>query len=473
VTLRRTKIIATLGPASDDFDKLEQLITAGVDLIRVNMSHGDLKQHEHSVHLVRQIAKKHSLNVGVLVDLQGPKVRISSFVSNKVVLRKGDKFVLDPSILPGAGDKTKVGLDYYQLANDVKPEDILLLDDGRLTLQVENIVDDVVHTRVVVGGELSNHKGINLKGGGISAATLTEKDIQDIIFAKEIEADYIAVSFVRNAQDIIQTKELAGDDTIGIIAKIERKEALENIHDIINCADAIMVARGDLGVEIGFAEVPGVQKDLIHHARELNKSVITATQMMESMIDNQIPTRAEVSDVANAVLDGTDAVMLSAETAVGKYPHKVIAAVNAVCLAAESQVIAKTSHYRIESTFSRVDEAIAMATMYTANHYKINAIVSLTETGTTPLLMSRIRSEIPIYGISRYKRSRGKMTLYRGVYPVDFDVTKHERWQVIREILTTLREQNILKSGDQVMITRGDIIGVSGRSNAMKIVTVE
>lgn len=471
--LRRTKIIATLGPATDSVDKLEDIIKSGVSLVRLNMSHGDSSQHEQRVKQVRNIARKYSLAVGVLVDLQGPKIRISSFVSNKILLRKGDKFTLDPKILPGYGDKNGVGLDYANLVNDISKDDVLLLDDGRISLKIVDVVDNAIHTEVLVGGELSNHKGINLQGGGISAATLTDKDIQDIAFAKKIEADYVAVSFVKDESDISFAREIINDDTVGIIAKIERREALNNIDSIIKSSDAIMVARGDLGVEIGFAEVPGVQKELISRARELNKVVITATQMMESMIDNQIPTRAEVSDVANAVLDGTDAVMLSGETAVGKYPQKVIAAVHDVCMAAENETVAKTSHHRIESTFSRVDEAIAMATMYTANHYNINAIVSLTETGTTALLMSRIRSGIPIYGVSRYSRSRGKMTLYRGVYPVDFDVTKFERWQVIREILTSLREQGILKSGDQVAITRGDIVGVRGHSNAMKIVTVE
>lgn len=471
--LRRTKIIATLGPATDDIDKLEEVIKAGVNLVRVNMSHGALSHHEQRVKMVRQIAQKHSMTVGILVDLQGPKIRISSFVSNKVVLKRGDKFTLDPNILPGSGDKSGVGLDYAELVNDVTSGDVLLLDDGRISLKVIEISGESIYTEVLVGGELSNHKGINLQGGGISAATLTDKDISDIAFAKKINADYVAVSFVKDAADIEFAREQIDDETIGIIAKMERREAIENTEEIIKSSDAVMVARGDLGVEIGFAEVPGVQKELISRARELNKVVITATQMMESMVDSQIPTRAEVSDVANAVLDGTDAVMLSAETAVGKYPHKVISAVHDVCLAAENETVAKTSQHRIESTFARVDEAIAMATMYTANHYNINAIVSLTETGTTALLMSRIRSGIPIYGVSRYSKSRGKMTLYRGVYPVDFDVTKFERWQVIREVLTTLREQGILSSGDQVVITRGDIVGVRGHSNAMKIVTVE
>jgi len=474
VNLRRTKIITTLGPATDDQNTLKNMLTAGVDLVRLNMSHGDQNQQLQRAELVRNIAKSLNKEIGVLVDLQGPKIRIAKFKSGVVVLTAGQRFTLNPNLAPDAGNNNEVSIDYQELANDLSSDDILLLDDGRIVLKVINLDAAIIHTEVIVGGDLSNNKGINRQGGGITASAFTAKDRSDIEFAKAIQADYLAISFVKTAQDIKQARSLIGpDSTMGIIAKIECTQALKNLNEIIAVTDAIMVARGDLGVEIGVAEVPGVQKKIINLARIANKAVITATQMMESMVTNTVPTRAEVSDVANAVLDGSDAVMLSAETAVGNNPTLVVQSMAQACLAAERHIMTQEYQHRSNCYFKQVDEAIAMATIYTANHFDIKAIISLTETGTTALLISRIDTEIPIYGISRYQTSRGKMTLYRGVYPIAFDVTKFKRWEVVSEILAILREQNILKSGDRVIITRGDTVGISGRSNAMKIVTVE
>ncbi len=476
MTLRRTKIIATIGPASESPEVLRKIIAAGVNLVRINMSHGTEKKHSAVINHVRNISKELDLEVGILIDLQGPKIRIAKFKENEIKLAVGDKFILDAALDDVVGDKISVGLDYKNLTNDLKSGDRLLLDDGRIVMDVVTIQGSAIHCLVMLGGKLSNNKGLNRQGGGLSAEALTEKDKQHIIFAAEHEADYVAISFPRSAEDINIAKSLlsAAGSNAGVIAKIERAEAIQDLDEIIQVSDAVMVARGDLGVEMGFAELPALQKIIISQAREFNKPVITATQMMESMNSNAIPTRAEVSDVANAVLEGTDAVMLSAETASGSYPVETVMAMAEVCLAAERQrdpQFALPSN--LDRNFGRVDEAIAMAAMYTANHLEVKAIVALSESGMTPLLMSRIRSGIPVYGVSKNKFARGRMTLYRGVYPVNFDISVFKRWEVIRAVLTELREHGTVQVGERVIVTRGDLVGVSGGANSLKIVTVE
>jgi len=471
---RRTKIIATLGPATDDLAMLEKIIHAGVDLVRLNFSHDTHEKHEERIHAVRQAAKKQDRVIGILADLQGPKIRISSFKTNKITLKEGSIFTLDASLNEKSGDEQSVGIDYKELPNDVVSGDVLMLDDGRLKLIVKEVKNQKIICQVEVGGELSNHKGINRQGGGLSAASLTKKDIADLKFVVGLGVDYIAISFPRNAEDIKRARDLIKKDngTAGVVAKIERAEAVENIDAIIEESHGVMVARGDLAVEIGDAEVPLVQKDIIHRARSLDKPVIIATQMMESMIHNTVPTRAEVSDVANAVLDNTDAVMLSAETAVGDYPDLVVAAMARTCIVAETQPRSHVSRHRVECRFQRIDEGIAMATMYTANHLNIAAIITLTESGGTPLWMSRIRTAIPIYGLSRYKKSLGRMTLYRGVYPIEFDPTQYSRDDVNREAIGIMEKEGLLNEDDLVILTKGDYMGVGGGSNAMKVLSV-
>lgn len=474
--IRRTKIIATIGPASEQPEVLKQLIKAGVNLVRINMSHGTAQRHSDVINNVRKIAEELKLEVGILVDLQGPKIRIARFKNTEIKLNVGDTFILDANCGDKDGDERRVGIDYKNLPNDLHAGDRLLLDDGRIVMDVKNIKNGAIECTVQLGGKLSNNKGLNRQGGGLSAEALTEKDRQDILFAAKHAADYVAISFPRDADDMHTARKLlqaAGSDA-GLIAKIERAEAITNLADIVQASDAVMVARGDLGVEVGFAELPALQKIIINKARELNKAVITATQMMESMNYNSIPTRAEVSDVANAVLDGTDAVMLSAETASGQYPIEAVSAMAEVCLAAERQDDTPfLQQPNLDREFTRVDEAIAMAAMYTANHLEVKAIVALSTSGLTPLLMSRIRSSIPVYGVSHNKVARGRMTLYRGVYPVDFDISKLKRWEVIRAVLTELREHGTVHVGERVIITRGDVVGVSGGANSLKIVTVE
>ncbi len=472
--IRRTKIIATLGPATDKEDTLEHILRAGVDLVRINFSHGKPEDHERRITQARAISKKIGKEIGVIADLQGPKIRVARFLEGKIQLLANQRFILDASLASEAGTSERVGIDYKALPQDVHPGDTLLLDDGRLVLEVEQVLGHEIHCIVKVGGELSNHKGINRQGGGLSANALTDKDRDDLIVAVRCGADYIAVSFVRNAQDIAETRQLlnTAHSTAGIIAKIERIEAITNLEAIIQASDAVMVARGDLAVEIGDAEVPGVQKHIIHRARAADKAVITATQMMESMIHSPVPTRAEVSDVANAVLDGTDAVMLSAETATGDHPAIVVAAMARICVSAEKQPRASTSKHRIEMRFKRADEAIAMATMYAANHLDIKAIIALTESGSTPLWMSRIRSGIPIYGLSRHIITQRRMTLYRGVYPLAFDITQYTRDDVNQAAAHELEKLSLVNKGDLVILTKGDLVGKHGGTNALKILQI-
>lgn len=473
--LRRTKIIATLGPATDDPAMLKRIFEAGVDLVRVNFSHGKTADHARRVQQARETAALLQKEIGVMADLQGPKIRISKFKNGRIELSEGNTFTLDASLSDDAGDEQNVGIDYKELPQDLHINDILLLDDGRLVFKVNQIVKGRIVCEVQVGGELSNNKGINRLGGGLSAKALTDKDREDLKTAVTLGADYIAISFPRSADDINEARMLlnAEKSTAGIIAKIERTEAIQALDEIIIAADAVMVARGDLGVEIGDAELPAVQKHIIHRARALDKAVITATQMMESMIHNSIPTRAEVFDVANAVIDGTDAVMLSAETATGDHPDKVVAAMARICLGAERQLRTQISGHRVECQFTRADEAIAMAAMYTANHLDIKAIIALTESGSTPLWMSRIRSGIPIYGLSRSVETQRRMTLYRGVYPVNFNATTYPFDVVNQMAVAELKNNNIVQTGDWVILTRGDLIGVHGKTNSLKIIQVD
>jgi len=469
---RRTKIVATLGPATDDAAVLDELIAAGVDVVRLNLSHDSQQRHRDRAEQVRDRAWAAGREVGVLVDLQGPKIRIGKFANGPVRLAVGDRFAIDAECPLDAGDRTRVGTTLPTLVEDVGPGDTLLLDDGAIELSVEEVIGSRIDCGVVLGGTLSNNKGINKQGGGLSAPALTDKDKADIRFAAEIDADYLAVSFVCNGDDVRIARELlqeAGGHG-GIVAKVERAEALRALEDIIDAADAVMVARGDLGVEIGDAELPAVQKRLISLARARNCVVITATQMMQSMIDNPIPTRAEVFDVANAVLDGTDAVMLSAESSIGKNPPKVVDALDRICQEAEKNV--RRSAHRIDSVFGRVDEAIAMSAMYTANHLGVKAIAALTESGATVKWMSRISSGIPIYAMTRQVATRRKVTLFRGVYPVSFDVASKNIHEVNREVIDELLRRGTVRDGDLVIITKGDRCGVEGQTNIMKIMRV-
>ncbi len=476
--IRRTKIVATLGPASDREGVLEAMIRTGVDVVRLNFSHGSAADHRRRLIAVRQIADRLGRSVAALGDLQGPKIRIARFRDGAVTLAAGQPFVLDMALDSDAGDTSRVGCDYKQLIDDVAPGDRLLLDDGRLVLDVERIEGQQVHTTVVTGGKLSNNKGINKQGGGLSAPALTDKDKADLETAIEIGVDYLAVSFPRSAEDMREARRLLGEagKEIGLVAKLERAEAVADeatLDGIIEASEAVMVARGDLGVEIGDEKLIGMQKRIIKRARTLNRAVITATQMMESMIGSPLPTRAEVFDVANAVLDGTDAVMLSAETAAGDYPVETLEAMRRVCLGAERERIAQESGHRIHEGFSRIDETIALSAMYAANHLTgVAAIACMTSTGYTPLIASRIRSGLPIVGLAHSPIAQRRMALYRGVVSLPFDTSAMAASELNDRALTLLVQQGIAEPGDHVILTRGDHMNAHGGTNTLKILDV-
>ncbi len=472
--MRRTKIVATLGPATTSETAMRELIKAGVNVVRVNFSHGSADDHKKSVATLRKVADEIGVVVGILGDLQGPKIRVSNFVEGSVELKKGQTFTLDIDHDAEGGTSEVVGCVYRELPDDLQIGSVLVLDDGRIVLEVSELNGGRITTKVIVGGTLSNRKGINLRGGGLSAPAITDKDREDLKTAVELDIDYLGVSFPRDAADIDHARKLlneAGSDA-AIVAKIERAEAVENIDEILEATDVIMVARGDLGVEIGDPQLPAVQKSLINKARSANKVVITATQMMESMVESPIPTRAEVFDVANAVLDGTDAVMLSAETAVGAYPDRAVTAMSRICEEAEKQPVVMESAHRLHSEFDRIDESIAMATMYTANHLDVKAIGALTETGSTALWMSRISSGIPIYAVTTNPATQTRVTLYRGVYPVPFEKRLESSYEANQAVVEMLVGQQKVDDGDLVIITKGDMFGVASGTNSMKIVRV-
>ena len=471
--LRKTKIVATLGPASNDPATLTRMIEAGVDVVRMNFSHGTAKEHAERVANVKSIAKNLGRTVGILVDLQGPKIRIGKFKEGKVTLQVGDEFILDAKCAIGNGDR--VGLDYKELPNDVKPDDILLLDDGRIEMHVTAVKGEQVHCVVNRGGVLSNNKGINRKGGGLTAPALTEKDIADIQTAAELQCDFLAVSFPRSGADMRRARDLmreAGGKAM-LVAKIERAEAIEALDEILDASDAIMVARGDLAVEVGDAVVPALQKRMIRAARLKNKAVITATQMMESMISSPVPTRAEVSDVANAAIDGTDAVMLSAETAAGQFPVEAVEAMVRVLIEAEKEkldVLDRRSVAHADS--SGVEGAIAHAAIFTANHLAVRAIAALTHSGKTALLMSRMNADVPIYALSPSIETRRKVTLFRGVYPIRFKHSTVDPDEIMNLAQEDLLKREAVNTGDLIVLTIGEPIGKSGGTNTMKIIKV-
>ncbi|GAB4223115.1 MAG: pyruvate kinase [Francisella sp.] len=472
--MRRTKILATLGPASESKEVLTEMIKAGVNAVRCNFSHGTIDDHRKRVELIRQIAKELDTYVGILADLQGPKIRLSKFKNGSVILKKGQNFTLDADLDLEDGDENKVGIDYKELIKDVKKGDILLIDDGKIVLEVDSVKGNKAITKVLVGGKVSNNKGINKKGGGLTAPALTDKDKEDIKIAAMLQVDFLAVSFVRDGKDIDYARQLVNDAgwNPAMVAKIERAEAIQedNLNSIVEASDLVMVARGDLAVEIGDENVPIVQKHIIRTAKNKEKGSITATQMMESMIENSSPTRAEASDVANAVFDGTDAVMLSAETAVGKYPVETVAAMSRICESAEkSKYISVIKKQKIADC-DRVDHAISVAAVKIANDIGAKGLIVLTEGGNTSRWMSRVNTSLPIYALSRNSTTLGAMTLFKGVIPIYFDSTRMSKLYVNRSACMELEKRNFAKDGDIFVLTSGDSMGVHGSTNKIKVI---
>jgi pyruvate kinase len=468
---RSTKIVVTLGPASSKPEVLRRMLAAGVDVVRLNFSHGVAADHVERARLVREVARSQRREVAIMVDLQGPKIRIGRFAEGKVELVPGARFILDADC--ELGDATRVGLDYRELVNDVGPGSVLLLDDGLIKLDVETVDGPRIVTRVVLGGTLSNNKGINRMGGGLSAAALTPKDMDDVKTAVQLEADYLAISFPKSKEDMYMARQLvrAAGGRAMLIAKIERAEAIPALEEIIDSSDGIMVARGDLAVEVGNAAVPGLQKRMLRAAREHNKFSITATQMMESMIHNPVPTRAEVSDVANAVLDGTDAVMLSAETAAGRFPVETVEAMAQICVEAEKSDPVQLDRDFMDRTFTRIDQSIAMATLFTAYHLRVKAIASLTESGSTALWMSRHNCGCPIFAITPKVETQRRMALLRNVTSLFLEQSS-DRDDVLRAAEDLLLAQSFVQRGDLIVLTIGEPMGKSGGTNTMKIVRV-
>ena len=469
---RHTKIVATLGPASSTPEVLERMVQAGVDVVRMNFSHGTADDHKARADGIRAAAARFGRTVGILGDLQGPKIRVGKFDGGKIALTVGDAFILDAGC--GLGNQERVGLDYKDLPKDVVNGDILLLDDGRLKLEVTGVRGQEIHTRVIVGGDLSNNKGINRQGGGLTAPALTAKDMDDIKTAAQIGVDFVAVSFPKSAADMYMARQLlraAGSSAV-LIAKIERVEAVTNLEEILDASDGVMVARGDLAVEVGDASVPALQKKMIRLARDKNKLTITATQMMESMIVSPVPTRAEVSDVANAVLDGTDAVMLSAETAAGKYPVEVVESMARICVEAERSAEITLDREFLDRVFTRIDQSIAMAAIWTAHHLKVKAIAALTQSGSTALWMSRMNSGVPIYALTPDAESLGRMVLYRGVCPLAMKQQHTDRDRLLAEAEQLLIDRGVVEKGDLIALTIGEPIGTTGGTNTLKIVRV-
>ena len=476
MTLRATKIVATLGPASSDPVMLEKMIRAGVNVVRLNFSHGSAEDHVMRARLVREAATRAGVEVAIMADLQGPKIRVGKFLEGKVHLVQGEKFILDASRTE-PGDIKGVGLDYKELPRDVKVGDVLLLNDGLIVLKVDAVRGEEVHTTVKLGGDLSNNKGINKQGGGLTAPALTAKDMEDIKTAMSFQADYVAVSFPQNATDMEMARQLCNVAAApfkhkpGLIAKIERAEAIPKLDEILRASDGIMVARGDLAIEVGNAAVPALQKRMIKMARASDKLVITATQMMESMIVNAVPTRAEVSDVANAVLDGTDAVMLSAETAAGKYPLETVEEMAKICEEAEKAEYKELDGDFTGKTFNRIDQSIAMGALFTAYHLGAKAIVALTDSGSTPLWMSRHDIRLPIYALTPRLSTQRKMALYRNVQPLLMDQSA-DRDTALAQAEGHLLRRSIVQSGDVYAITCGEPMGAPGGTNMLKVCRV-
>ena len=472
--LRRTKILATLGPATDAPGVIEALLDAGVNAVRLNFSHGNADQHARRIAAVRAVAARTGREIGVLADLPGPKIRIERFAEGRVSLKTGQGFALVCRADAPAGDATQVGCSYLGLPGDVGPGDTLLLDDGLIALRVARVAGEVVHTEVLTDGLLSNRKGLNRLGGGLSLGALTDEDRGHIATAARLGVDFIAVSFCRSAEDVELARRLAREagSEAQIVAKIERAEAIENLVEIVEAAEIVMVARGDLGVEIGYAELPGLQKTIIREAVARNRLVITATQMLQSMVDNPIPTRAEVLDVANSVIDGTDAVMLSAETASGQYPVKAVEAMAQICLGAERQFRHDTDFEAARRGLTRADEAIAMAAMFLTEHIELKAIVALTESGGTARYLSRYRAASPVFALSRFDEARRKMSLMRDVYPIHFDTRGLSPGVAARSAAKQLHDLGLLAVGDRIIVTNGDSMERRGATNTLRLLEI-
>lgn len=471
---RRTRILATLGPATDAPGVLDALIAAGIDCVRLNFSHGDPSAQVQRAHDLREAALRAGREIGILADLPGPKIRVERFAEGKVALKAGDRFDLVARENPEPGNASEVGVSYLGLPGDVAPGDVLLLDDGMVQLRVGKVEGERIVTTVLNDSVLSDRKGLNKQGGGLSLGAITERDRELIRIAAQIGVDFIAVSFCRTADDMHEARRIAREagSAAALVSKIERAEAIENLAEIVEASDVVMVARGDLGVEIGDAALPGLQKKIIKESIERNKLVITATQMLQSMVDSPMPTRAEVLDVANAVIDGTDAVMLSQETAAGRYPVLAVEAMARICVGAEATFDRDHDYEQAQRDLQRADHAIAMATMFLTEHVGLAAILAMTESGGTARYLSRFRSPVPIYAFTRHADARRRMSLMRDVFPIDFDSRGLAARDAAVSSVRRLYEQGALATGDRVIFTSGDTMEQHGATNTLRLLEV-
>jgi pyruvate kinase len=454
---RRAKIVCTLGPSSNSYEKIKAMAKAGMDVARLNFAHGSHEDHEKVIKIIRKIAKELNKPIAILQDLQGPKIRISKFSEGFIELKRGDIFTLTTRDVQG--DNKIVSVSYKSFFKDVKIKDIVLLDDGLLKLKVEKIKGQDVICKVIFGGVLSNHKGLNLPGNILSVSALTDKDKKDIRFGMAQDVDYVALSFVQKPEDIEEIKRIisGAKKDIPVVAKIEKPQAVESIEEIIQKTDVVMVARGDLGVEVSAEEVPPIQKRIIALCNKNGTPVITATQMLESMIHNPRPTRAEASDVANAILDGTDAVMLSGETAAGKFPVTSVQTMHRIVNLIEKNVRSTNWQSRrrdFDQKYS-ISSSIGFSACQAANLIDAVMIVCLTQSGTTARMISRYRPKQPLIAVTHTERNLRRLNLVWGVRPYSLHEFGDNMDEAITDILNIIKRKSPVKKGDKIVITAG------------------
>lgn len=469
-TPNMTKVVATIGPVSEAEDKIFELTKAGVNLFRLNTSHGSPEEHTNRINNVRKAAKAFNVNSAVLVDLQGPKIRVGNLIK-EVVLENGQEIVIKPSL--EQTDASFIPVDYAGIVNDVKVGDKVLLDDGKIHLEVVSYDAEKVVVKVTQGGLLKSRKGLNIPGTTASLSAITERDVKFIKFAVEMDADYIACSFVRSKDDILTARkyiqEFGGD--IPIIAKIEKPQALENLDEIISAADAIMVARGDLGIEINPENVPIAQKEIIQKCNEQRKLVITATQMLESMMETLTPTRAEASDIANAILDGTDATMLSGETAAGDHPVEAVEMMRLIGKKVQESKIYKNnlSDLKIREVYEMDAHAITTAVVKMLDELEISSVVAITRSGFTAKLLSKVKPSVPVIALSDNEKVCRRLNPFWGVFPYHVELDPNFSESFLEKIDEFLLKNTFLKAGDKVIMTGGLPYLSEGKTNFLRI----
>ncbi|MBP6904722.1 MAG: pyruvate kinase [Candidatus Pacebacteria bacterium] len=466
---KKTKIVATIGPVTEGKDMFSSILHAGVNVARINMSHGTYEEQSKKIKTIKAVAKKEGCTIGVLLDLAGPKIRIGDFAEGVVELVAGETMVLTGEKI--IGDKTRVHFNYPHIATDIKPGMVLMLDDGKKKLEVISVKGDDIYTKVIVGGTTKGRRGVNIPGAYLSIDALTAKDKKDLVFGLEQGVDFVALSFVRTADDIGVLRKLLKkhNSTAQIVAKIETQEAVDHIDAIIEATDIIMVARGDLAIEVGPEKVPSLQKQIIKKCNDIGKPVIVATQMLESMITTPVPTRAEVSDVANAIFDGADAIMLSEETTLGKHPLEAVRMMHDIAVRTEAEI---GTHRRHKVHSGSVADSVSSSVVHNAEDVQATVIVALTETGSTPRMIARYKPQQPIITLTPNDHVMRQLLLVYGCYPI-----KIKPFQYIAKIIPTvnalLKKEGVVAIGDHIVVSAGVPFGVAGSTNMLMVLTVQ